>query len=93
MARQDNEDRDCSSCSRRRPEINGGLAPYWACFLFCETQLRVGMSGVYALDWPAIFCVAESLALPVDTVFTRLLKVFEGAMMKEITKRRKEDDG
>jgi hypothetical protein len=71
------------------PGIPRAIQAIVDCFLLCETQLRIGMGGAYALDYNVIFQVANSLGIPIDRKFLRLLKAFEVTIIDEINRESK----
>lgn len=91
MAEGDGEERDCSSCDHRRPDVARDEADIFECLALCETQLRMGPGGPVALDWAVVFHVADELGIPVDDRFLRRLRVFEGTLMRVIGKTGGED--
>ena len=51
------------------------------CFTLCDTQLRAGFGGAYALDWNVVTEVARAMGIETDRTFYVLLKAFEETMI------------
>lgn len=78
------------------PEVMPENQELFECFTLCDSQLRAGMGGAYAMDWKVVMSVAEAMEIEMDERFYRMLKVFEGALCEEMGKRtpemREKDD-
>ena len=61
--------------------------PLFHCFTLCDTQLRLGISGVYSMDWAVIQDVAVSMHIEIDECFYRLLRSFERSFLGELHSR------
>lgn len=57
------------------------------CFLLCKTQLRATSAGAYALDWGIIAEVAQSLSIPTDGPFYRMLAAYEAVLIEEMNSK------
>lgn len=75
------------------PEIHPDNEVYLECFTLCDSQLRVGVGGMFGLDWNAVIRVAETMNISVDEKFFRLLKIFENEMVISLNKREVQADG
>lgn len=64
------------------PEVND----YFECFMLCDSQLRAGFGGVFALDWNVVIRVALAKGMNINERFFTMLKAFENEMLKEINK-------
>ena len=68
------------------PNISQELQDILGCFIICEYQLRIGFSGAYALDYSTVIKVANDMGLKTDKLFYRLLRIFEGILIKELNR-------
>ena len=59
----------------------------WECLTLCDSQVRVSMSGAYALDWSVIIECARATGLPVNQRFFRLTRVYESTMVNSINSK------
>ena len=57
------------------------------CFCLCDSQLRAGMGGAYAMDWNVVIRVAEDRGVETDDRFYFQLRNFEHALIEEIGKK------
>jgi hypothetical protein len=69
------------------PEIPRSLFSFWECFLTCDSQLRAGFGGAYALDWKVVMMVARDMGIKRTRFFYRALKTFEGSMIEAMNKK------
>jgi len=69
------------------PDIPPDMAPLWSLFLACDSQLRAGLGGAYALDWMAVRGMAIDMGIKRNKLFYRALKVFEYAMITAMNKK------
>lgn len=58
-----------------------------------RTQLRVGVSGVYGLDWPVLLRMADDLGITTDAAFYEMLGVAEGELVLALTPPKKPGEG
>lgn len=65
------------------PELSAENEKTLECFRLCESQVRATSGGSYALDWRIVKDVAESMGMPVNGHFYRLLKAYEQVFMEE----------
>jgi hypothetical protein len=65
----------------------------FALFSLCDTQLRVGFGGAYALDWSVVIRVADDMGIEMDETFYGLLKIFEITMLAELRGGPSQTDG
>lgn len=91
MAADDHEERDCSSCDHRLPDMTAEELEIWDCLVTCESQFRIGPTGPVSLDWSVVLRVAEAKGVRVDHRFFRLMKAFEAALIRMIGKSGGED--
>ena len=68
------------------PELMQEAGEYFECFTLCDSQLRAGMGGAYALDWNVVIRTAEALDMSIDEKFFTLLKAFENTLVEEMNK-------
>ena len=68
------------------PELMQEAGEYFECFTLCDSQLRAGMGGAYALDWNVVIRTAEAIDINIDDKFFVMLKAFENAMLMEVNK-------
>ena len=68
------------------PELMQEVSEYFECFTLCDSQLRAGMGGAYALDWNVVIRTAEAMNINIDDKFFVMLKAFENAMLMEVNK-------
>ena len=68
------------------PELMQEAGEYFECFTLCDSQLRAGMGGAYALDWNVVIRTAEAMNINIDDKFFVMLKAFENAMLMEVNK-------
>jgi hypothetical protein len=54
-------------------------------FCLCESQLRVGFGGAYALDWSVVMKAAEVRGVDIGPLFFILLKHFEQALIERLS--------
>lgn len=47
-------------------------------------QLRVGFGGVYGLDWPVLFRMADSAGIETDMEWCELLEAVEGELVEAL---------
>ena len=87
VAKKTNKELDSEDCSNRPPEISYELNILLDCFIICDTQLKAGMGGAYALDFSIITKVAETFGIETDKTFYKLLKAFEGTLLKNVNKK------
>lgn len=83
-AKQEEIDRDCEVCPGRMPELSPDNERLFNCFLLCESQVRAGFGGAYALDWSVVVRVADDMGITTNSTFYVLLRAFQGAMLAEI---------
>ena len=62
------------------------------CFTLCDTQLRAGFGGAYALDWNAVRGAAIDMGIARDRTFYVLLKAFEETMIPLTRKKAAEPE-
>jgi hypothetical protein len=60
----------------------------WEVITISASQLRVGFSGPFALDWTVIVRMADDYGIPTTPRFYRLVAHMESAMMKAISKEK-----
>jgi hypothetical protein len=53
----------------------------------CDSQLRAGFGGAYALDWGVVTRMADEMGIETDREFYQLLKAFESTMLGAIRKK------
>lgn len=63
----------------------------WRCCQLCDSQLRAGFGGAYAMDWGVVLTVTEDLSIERDDMFYRSLKVYEHALLKHVNKKHSGD--
>ena len=62
------------------------------CFTLCDTQLRAGFGGAYALDWNVVREVARAMGIARDRAFYVLLRAFEETMIPLTRKKAAEPE-
>ena len=90
MAEEKGEDVNCLECEHRMPDMMPENEIYLQCFTLCDSQLRPSFSGAFGLDWGVVFEVARTLGIKIDSLFFRLLKVFEDAFLKSINSKQED---
>jgi hypothetical protein len=63
------------------PDISPENEELLECFRLCESQLRATDGGAYAMDWNVVIVVAESMSIPIDGLFYRLLRHYESILL------------
>lgn len=81
-------ERDCYDCPNREPVLLSENEDIWEVFILCETQLRAGFGGAYALDWNVTIKAAESRGLEINPQFFVLLKCFEQTFMEKLNEEK-----
>lgn len=74
------------------PELMPEAGEYFECFTLCDSQLRAGFGGAYALDWGVVIKVAEAMDMNIDDKFFVMLKAFENAMLTDTNKKTETDN-
>ncbi|MEG6505857.1 DUF1799 domain-containing protein [Nitratidesulfovibrio sp. 1201_IL3209] len=80
----------CGRCSFRRPRLLPENGPPFALWLEVCGQWRAGFGGRYALDWPAVFAIAEHLGFEPDCHTWPKLRALERATLEDDEKRQKD---
>ena len=56
--------------------------------MLCESQLRVGMGGAFALDWSVVIRVAEDMGIETGRIFYILLQGFQDILIGSLKKEK-----
>jgi hypothetical protein len=76
--------KDCSTCSGRCPRIDDRDVPLLDLFTSCDSQIRVSISGGFALDWPALSIVARDSGYVLDRDDWHAVRLMEDAFFSAI---------
>jgi len=79
---------DCDTCPDKQPDIDDDIRLLIRVFNLCDSQVRVAMSGVFALDWPTVIIVAQAHDIEINSDFFQYLRLFEQTYIAETTKKK-----
>lgn len=65
------------------PQLEQALYKLVECFLLCESQLIVGYSTIYGLDYNVVIKVAKDLNIETNETFYKLLRSYENVLIRE----------
>lgn len=92
-AEQWGEEKDCTSCEAKCPDLLPENEEAWELWNLAGTQWRVGFS-VVGMDFPAVFQIAELYGIEMTPCLFQKLKTLELATLKNQDNRREEgEDG
>ena len=74
-------------CKNREPDLLPENQTIFECFRLCESQLRVGFGGAFALDWSVIIRIANDMDIETGRLFYILLRAFESVLIGNLNRK------